>query len=347
MGEVLNTSNNVTFLSVGLHHAKGRGGIEPDTRPAGDFVQLGKESVNSLTTGNERVEELKQFTRELRIDNKKIQEECGFLCSIFESKKAQSENNIEIYQNIEKLTRLNEERDHLLQGNSSSENDIEKNSEEIKETSKKLEDLTQKKNRELPRLAGLEKSLSRSFTKIELATHSMSSNAAAHQTILKQVTPWLSKIDPEKLEKQIKGEMAEVPRLQKDPEMQAVSDTLLDNHMFSPPIQQNGTTEEKMLSSSEIADKLVEGINNVKNHYLDIYQAAAQKYADFYKDFSALVTKMSKLTTSNGDKIKIDVANLKIELDALKRDHYAPFSANSEGGKLYSVGYIESDGDSI
>ncbi|AWK13949.1 hypothetical protein SK355_10965 [Candidatus Fukatsuia symbiotica] len=88
-----------------------QGVIEPDTKPAGGLVQLKKESVNSLTTGNERVEELKKFTRELRIDNKKVdelnQEEHSFLSSVFKLRKEHSENNIVIHQNIEKLTRLN------------------------------------------------------------------------------------------------------------------------------------------------------------------------------------------------------------------------------------------------
>ncbi|WP_342220963.1 IpaD/SipD/SspD family type III secretion system needle tip protein [Candidatus Fukatsuia endosymbiont of Tuberolachnus salignus] len=330
MGEVLNTSNNITFLSVGLHNAKGV--IEPDTKPAGGLVQLKKESVNSLTTGNERVEELKKFTRELRIDNKKVdelnQEEHSFLSSVFKLRKEHSENNIVIHQNIEKLTRLNEKRDHLLQGNSSSENDIEKNSEEIKETSKKLEDLTQKKNRELRRLASLEEHLSSSDAKIELATHSMSSSAAAYQTILKQVTPWLSKIDPEKLEEEIKGEMATVL---KELEMQTVSDALSSNYLFSSPIQPKGATKEKMLSSSEIANKLIEGINTVKEHYLDIHQNASKKYSDFYKEFSDIVTKMGKSNSSSGDKVVIQTGEIYLDLIKLK-DKYA---VTEKAGQLY------------
>ncbi|AWK13950.1 hypothetical protein CCS41_04810 [Candidatus Fukatsuia symbiotica] len=156
----------------------------------------------------------------------------------------------------------------------------------------------------------------------------MSSSAAAYQTILKQVTPWLSKIDPEKLEEEIKGEMATVL---KELEMQTVSDALSSNYLFSSPIQPKGATKEKMLSSSEIANKLIEGINTVKEHYLDIHQNASKKYSDFYKEFSDIVTKMGKSNSSSGDKVVIQTGEIYLDLIKLK-DKYA---VTEKAGQLY------------
>ncbi|WP_067700190.1 IpaD/SipD/SspD family type III secretion system needle tip protein [Erwinia sp. ErVv1] len=86
-------------------------------------------------------------------------------------------------------------------------------------------------------------------------------------------------------------------------------------------------------SSWEICDSVADSIGAMGEDYLDVFQQAVEKNAEFYSDFSDFMSKLSQFIKADGDKTILKTAAFAAELDKLINKYKVPSSATT----LYPV----------
>lgn len=80
----------------------------------------------------------------------------------------------------------------------------------------------------------------------------------------------------------------------------------------------------KTLSSKEINDLLTSVIGEMSDNYLDVFQQAVEKNAQFYKDFSDFMTTLPEFISADGDKTILDGKKFKESLQELMDKYPVP-----------------------
>lgn len=84
---------------------------------------------------------------------------------------------------------------------------------------------------------------------------------------------------------------------------------------------------EKLTSSNNFFDKLLELIGLIKSGYLDVYQHVIEAYSQFFADFNSQITAMMKdwiEGANEGKEVKLNVGALRAALNKLLSDYSPP-----------------------
>lgn len=88
------------------------------------------------------------------------------------------------------------------------------------------------------------------------------------------------------------------------------------------------------LSSQEINELLSAAIGEMSESYLDVFQQAVEKNAQFYKDFSDFMSTLPKFISADGDKTILDGKAFKDRLDKLMIKYPIVWNANYIGEQM-------------